>query len=196
MHFQPMMDALSSPLANTFNNGFYRKDAFFAVIFITDTAEQSRYISSQQMYDFLVQLKGDAKKVLSYAVIKTTWDLKNCPAEDDDPPTTKLENFLSMTVNAVNHSNVLSLCSTDYGSKLAEFSKDIATRSSGLVYLQRLPVVSTIKVTYGTQVIKNSVDDGWTYDPAQNAIRFSENVVWDPTQVNAEVGIEFQTFKP
>ncbi len=179
--FSPVIAALSPPLENNENVDFFRPGAFLAVIFITDAMEQSRY-TPNDLYQFLLQKKGDAQKVLGYGVIRKLAEQYTCTSGSETLDG-KLEEFLKLVVNGSSkQENILSLCATDYGVKLAEFAKDIVKRSSGTIKLSRLPDVKTIKVTYGTQVIPNNPIDGWVYVPSTNSILLNEGIIWDDSQ--------------
>lgn len=188
--FSPTVAALSPPLDIGVNQGFYRQDAFLAVIFITDAADQSRY-SPQDFLQFLNTKKGDPSKVLAYGVIRTLAEEKTCQSMEDLDD--KLETFLASVVNGdKTQKNILSLCSPDYGTKLADFARDIVRRSAGTVKLSRIPDPKTIKVTYGTQTIPNSATDGWVYQPSTNSILLAEGINWNYQGPNVGLSIDFQ----
>lgn len=188
--FSPVEAALSAPLNSTVNQGFYRQDAFLAVIFITDAKEQST-IRAQEFLQFLNNKKGDPNKVLSYGVIRTMAEEKSCQSTEDLDD--KLESFLSSVSNGdKSQKNILSLCAPDYGIKLAEFANDIVHRSSGTVKLSRIPDINTIKVTYGNQVIPNSLTKGWVYEPSTNSILLAEGIEWDYQGPGVGLSIDFQ----
>lgn len=188
--FDPVVDALSLPLINTHNQGFYRPDAFLAIIFLTDADDQGNF-QPQQFNQFLVGLKGDSSKVLGYGVIRTLATKNSCDGMED--VNGKLEEFLAIVSNGdKSQNNILSLCEQDYGLKLAEFAKDIVKRSAGVVKLNRVPNTKTIKVTYGKQVIPNALKTGWVYEPSTNSIHLGEEIPWDYTQGNVGLKIDFE----
>lgn len=190
MMFSPVIAALSPRLENFENLGFYRQDAFLAVIFVTDAEEQSSF-TPQSALNFLVQKKGDARKVLGYGVIRKLAEEDICKGQEslDD----KLETFLSIVVNGnASQDNVLSLCDPDWGLKLAEFAKDIVKRSSGSVKLKVLPKPSTIQVAYGTQEIPNDVMNGWTYRSSSNTIELGPNIIWTTQPAGTTLSINYE----
>jgi hypothetical protein len=190
MMFSPVMEALSPNLEQGPNKGFYRQDAYLAVIMITDAMDQSRF-SPQDFLNFLVQKKGDARKVLSYGVIRKKAEENVCDGQEslDD----KLESFLAIVVNGNrNQDNVLSLCSRNYGEKLAEFAKDIVTRSAGSVKLTALPSPATIRVAYGTQVIPNDLREGWTYRSSSNTLEFGSEIIWSAQPDGTTLSINYE----
>lgn len=184
--FTPVMAALAPALEAGYNKGFYRQDAFLAVIFITDANEQSR-VSPEEFLRFLTTKKSDPAKVLGYGVIRKLAEEKSCSGSEDLDE--KLETFLSKVVNGDDRqSNVLSLCDADYGPKLAAFARDIVKRTAGSVKLSRRPILRTLRVFYGTQEIPNDAKTGWVYVPSDNSISLSEGIEWDMTQ-GAGVGL-------
>lgn len=188
--FSPVIAALSPPLESTDNQGFYRQDAFLAVIFITDAMDQSDF-SPKEFLQFLNTKKGDSSRVLGYGVIRTLAEEKICIGMEDLD--SKLEDFLSAVSNGdKNQKNILSLCTADFGVKLAEFAKDIVRRSAGTVKLSRIPNPKTIKVTYGTQEIPNSVTTGWVYQPSTNSILLAEGIDWQYQGQNVGLSIDFE----
>jgi hypothetical protein len=190
MMFSPVMEALSPYLEAGHNKGFYRQDAYLAVIMITDAADQSK-VSSQDLLDFLVQKKGDARKVLSYGVIRKLAEERSCDGQESLD--TKLEVFLASVVNGShNQENVLSLCSENYGEKLAEFARDIVTRSAGSVKLTAIPNANTIRVAYGTQEIPNDLKAGWTFRASSNTLQFGKDIVWSEQPEGTTLSIDYE----
>ncbi|MNT72455.1 hypothetical protein D3C72_2110570 [compost metagenome] len=86
----------------------------------------------------------------------------------------------------------MSLCSNDWGEKLAEFAKDIVKRSAGSVKLTALPNERTISVMYGTQVIPNDLKTGWTYRSSSNTLEFGSNIVWSDQAPGTTLSINYE----
>lgn len=176
--FDPIALALSDPLLNGYNGGFYRKNAHLVVIILTDTDDQSSRHTASSIMSFLLNLKNnDKKKILSYAAYSPTSDW-NCPGEGYG--TRELDAFLGQTINA--GKNIVSLCDVDFGQKLVDFSKEIVDVVNKPIVLSRPPVISSIKVMYGTQEIPSHPETGWSFDPIQNAIVFGPNLQLDESQ--------------
>lgn len=183
--FDPLVTSFNANLtkAGAVNAGFLRKNAYLAVIFITDADDQSYTNSPVDTFDFLVNLKGAKRQVLSYGIVVPS-GVTGCPRDDGNTPPRKIEAFLSMSVNAggAPAKNVMNLCDPQYGQKLAGLSKDMIRNLNGVIKLNKAPVISSIKVFYGTQEIPPGIDDGWYYDPKENAVILGDNVVMDPKQ--------------
>ncbi len=187
--FDPVVMALTPPLINGNNAGFYRKNAFLVIIFVTDTEDQSVLYTPQSFMTFLTNLKGDKNKILSYAAY-VPQSTSGCSRDDWNEGI--LEEFLSLNVNA--GKNVVSLCDSDFGTKLVDFSKEIIQVINKPIILSRPPVVSTIKVMYGTQEIPSDPVVGWTFDPLKNAIVFGRDLKLDENQpAGTGIDITFDT---
>lgn len=165
--FEPVEKALSAGV----NPGFHRSDAFLAIIFITDTGP-SDSLTNNQLFSLLVNLKsGDSDKVLSYGAIIPPPNAKGCLADSEWVYIDKLINFINMTGGAF-----FDLCSADFGKELAKIGGDLADKLQFVVNLDKIPVVETIVVEYGTQIIPQDPIKGWTYDPNLVALRFGKEV--------------------
>jgi hypothetical protein len=182
--FTPVQAALTPPLVNGVNAGFYRPDSYLALVFLTDAEDQSN-LSSSDFYKFLLSLKkGDADKIITYGVhIPST--VTSCPRSGEPLPT-KLEEFFRIT-NATS----FGLCDADFGVKLAELGADLVRRVSSILYLSRPAQPHTIKVKFGSQVIPNDPDKGWIFDPGRNAILFGEEIELLPEPTGTEIEVDF-----
>lgn len=185
MMFDPVFLALSSPIVDVENFGFYRPDAYLVLIFITDTDDQSMRLSAGSFHQFLLGLKkNDKKKLIAYGVHIPTKDT-TCDRSGEELPF-RLEEFFRLT-----GAKTLGLCDPNYGEKLAALGDDMVGKIGRKLYLSRPPIVHTIKVTFGTQVIPNDSEKGWTFDASQNAVVFGRDIEWDNTQSQARVEVDF-----
>ena len=64
------------------------------------------------------------------------------------------------------------------------------------IVLKYIPIVDSITVTYGSQVIPFGYEDlGWTYNSEENKIIFGESVILDDSQPEGiKVKIQYNTF--
>ena len=182
--FTPVQAALTAPLLTGVNKGFYRPDAYLAIVFLPDADDQSR-VSAGVFHKFLLGLKGgDPDKIISYGVyIPST--VSNC-TRSGEPIPRKLEEFFKLTKGTT-----FGLCDADYGMKLAELGADLVRRVGSLLYLSRPAVPETIKVTFGSQTIPNHPDLGWIYDPTRNALIFGEQIELLPEPTGTEIEVDF-----
>lgn len=187
--FDPVYAALTEPNLSRYNKGFYRDGANLVVIFLTDAEDQSDNIDDpSKMYDFLKTLKsGDASRLYAYGAIVPTDDIDSCERDDGSMKPYKIEKFIKMMGGSY-----YSLCDDDFGTKLANIGTDVATRISRYIYLERRPVLETIRVAFGSQVIPPSSTDGWVFEPDYNAIRLSTGIVWTPQPAGTKIQVTYK----
>jgi hypothetical protein len=155
---------------------FVREKAHLGVIFVTDTVDQSVGISPEMAADSLRRLKGDDgsfskistygvlhKNTVSYALQKSQskeWSRRHCTANnrvDDDVVNNNgfktphnLESFLKLTGGQRTvGSNILNICSSNYGANLVQIAKDLFKKSvqRGEYDLNMIPA-GTVDVFY------------------------------------------------
>ncbi len=187
--FTPVRKALEGPIEQTYNKGFLRPDAFLAVIFLTDTDDQS-YMSAQDMRDFLVRLKGSPEKVLTYGVFKPVTN-SICYDRGGELPPVKLEDFLRL-MNGGKLTNELDICDSDFGTKLAAVGSELEQKIGKIMYLNQAPDPATIEVRFGKQILPNDIVKGWTYDPSRNALLFGPKVALKPEPPGTKLEVTFQ----
>lgn len=184
--FDPVVRALTDPLLSGYNSGFYRKEAYLVLIFITDTDDQSEGTHPLSFYEFIKDLKNDdTDRIITHAVIVPSDDTSNCRREGYYDKPVRIERFLE-----VSNGGFFSLCDENYGDKLADLSIEIVKRVQ-VMNLSRRPVYKTIRVTYGTQVIPNHTTLGWRYDPYRNALLFGDDVEWSEQPEGTRVQVTF-----
>lgn len=190
--FDPIIEALSPALETTLNKGFLRKKAFLAVIFITDAEDQSK-ANSRELYDFLLGLKGNKDEMLLGfgAIIPSGATGQGCERDDSSMPPVSIEAFLGQVSNR--GKNIFSLCAPDFGDKLAQIGFNLSKLVSKTIFLNRAPVINTLVVSFGTQIIPNEPRTGWTYDPKQNAIYLGDDSILDPNQPpDTKIRVDFE----
>lgn len=181
--FAPVQAALTAPIVNNENKGFYRDDAYLVLIFITDTDDQSTKLNAKQFYDFLVKLKsGDQDRVVSYAAYIPSTD-RDCDRSGENDPK-NLEEFFTLA-----NSKTFSLCD-NFGSKLAELARNLVDRVT-TIKLPRAPVEKTILVTYGSQIIPQDVRKGWSYNSHRNTLEFGNEIEWSEQPKGTGVDINY-----
>jgi hypothetical protein len=188
--FDPLYMALTAPLASTFNAGFLRNDSYLAIIFVTDTDDQSANFSSQEIYDFLINLKGSQDRLFVGAAFIPDSEIGVCPGETFEIGNTDRLPDLFQLTGAL----TFSLCDPDYGQKLAEIGRVIATRAQTM-YLRKVPKKGTIKVTVGTDEIPNHPKTGWTYNPVINGIEFGPDIDWETFPDNVFPQVDFEAIE-
>lgn len=187
--FDPVVKALTVPrVADPKTNlGFYRPGAHLAVIFITDTDDQSVRYSASSFYEFLLDLKkGSAEQVHTYAVIIPTGDLQ-CRRDTSETEPLIIERFMGLSDGLS-----FSLCDPLFGEKLAGIGRDLVKKVSREIKLTRLPDPKSIVVKYGTIVLPNDLYSGWVYDPVKNVLLLGESIDWSQMGDGARLEVTFQ----
>lgn len=196
--YDPLMAALDPEI--NLNPGFFRPEAFFVLIIITDTFDQSQEFSAFKTYDKLISLKAyDDQKVLGYGVISYA-DLFGDGCSQDGKAPMNLLDFMSFFINSENAeigggakmsvnpkvnpeyyklSNIFSLCDDKFGDKLANIGQDIRVRVSQEITLPVIPAIGSLRLKYGSQVVDQK---WWKYDFGANSIIIDPLVELDPNQ--------------
>lgn len=176
--------ALSASMLSGVNSGFYRQEALLAIMIVTDTDDQGS-LSGSQLYKNLVKLKGDPNLLTVYGVITAQSATNRC-ANEQQSPGNRISDFLVLAKGSK-----IDLCDPNYGKKLADVGKDIKSKAPQYVMLKQIPVVSTIRVTYGSQTIPNDADKGWVYDPNLNRLSFGRNLKLNDEPQGTELQVYF-----
>ncbi len=204
MFFDPLMYAIST--SQNLNPDFMRPEAFFALIIVSDSYDQSRETSGFKVLDTLVRQKAyDTDRVLGYAVLAYP-EYFGQPCNREEKPPENLFDFMLGFSNSSNTqigggvsapisnptvpqryqtlTNVFSLCDPQFGQKVADIGEDIRIRVSEKIPLPVRPVDGTIKLKYGKQVVDKK---WWKYDFSSNSIILNPLVELDETQVDAQL---------
>ena len=155
-----MKAALSPDLLTSLNKGFLRTDAVLVVIFMTDENDHSSGDSASYV-TFLNNLKPNFKYGARGWVANTIGVIDSdgaCKTGSQSPEVA--ERYLSLTKTSGGVAQ--DICASDLSSAL----KNIQTRIAQMVteyQLDREPIESTIVVTVDGVVLKNDLNNGWTY---------------------------------
>ena len=166
MPFAATYLALTEPNLSGANAGFYRPRADLAIIYLTDTEDQSEDVVKDASFlqQFLFSLKGgDSSKIHTYGAIVPS-NVYDCQRESYSLPV-RIENFFSLTGGIS-----FSLCDPNFGAKLALIGDNLVGKIAQTIRLSQIPIPSTIRVTYGTQIVPNDRRYGWVYNPAENSL--------------------------
>lgn len=146
--FSPVLAVMDEKHNLSKNKGFYDKEAYLAVVFLTDADDVTPSLSAEAFFQKLVDLKdGDASKVLIAAALPNPKDNRKSCGKDGKGP---IQAFPSLL--AISGGIRADLCSDDFGADLAAFGnllvQRVATQKLALNYT---PDVTTMKVNYGTE---------------------------------------------
>ena len=192
MFFEPLVASLESPLVDGVNKGFYRSEAFLAVVFITDAAIEGP-LSARATYDFLMQLKqNDKEKLAAYAAIIPPENPNNCATDNqwNERNLNRFIEFLNFFDNTGWGKTYFDLCSQTFGEDLARIGEDLENRIDLFIPLKEYPVVETLKVRYGHQDIPPDESVGWSYNAERVGILLGKGLVLDE-QPGAELIINY-----
>jgi hypothetical protein len=182
--FSPVPAAISSQLAQGSNAGFYRPDAYLALIFITDADDSSPNLSPEELYSTLLAAKGDRSKIMAMGAIVPI-EANTCARDPSGPPY-RITKFLTLVSG-----NILNLCSTDFGGDLAQIAVKMSEQvSRQVVRLPAVPDPTTIEVKFGSQVIPPDIKKGWAYDPRDQSIVIGSGAELKP-EPNAKISIRY-----
>lgn len=184
LSFEPVRAALTQPLKDVDNRGFYRPDSHLAIFFITDAEDQSNYDVNTYI-TFLTNLKyGQKEKIVTYGAL-VPQSSSGCPSDGGAP---------IRILELIKHFNGLefSLCDPEFGLKLAGLAEDLARRIGSIIPLNKIPALKTIEVRYGTQIIPEDPINGWQYNPSTISLELGPAFEFDPNQPEGtEIEIRF-----
>lgn len=193
MMFDPIYAALTRHL-NVANKDFYRPNATLVTIFVTDAEDQSDRMNAGSLKNFLLQMKNnDAKKIISLGVLVPS-SVNDCLRDDGTKPF-EIETFLSFFPLSNQTSNILSLCSKTYGSELSKMANTIVDQIGHVIYLNRAPIMSSLRVTYGQINLPSDYKKGWSFDAKRNAIILGEEIDWTVQPSGSRVKIFYDAAK-
>jgi len=189
MVFAPIMSALSPAFMGSVNAGFYRSEAHLAIVVISDAEDQTERVTPAETWQFLLGLKGRPERILSFGVIVPSIDTRGCERDDSSKRPFRIEEFLKLSGQGL--PNVYNLCDPQFGDNLVKMA-DLLVKSVGnIIYLSRAPILETVRVSYGSQIIPPHPDKGWTYDPYKNAILLGEKIEWSPQPSGTKVRVTY-----
>lgn len=161
--------ALTEPLLNGVNKGFYRDDAVISTIVISDERDWSRDPTRNEFQNWYNSLKAEDDQTWFSAIVGPDGGCssRNGNAEEGTDYLRLVEGIGGIAY---------SICEPDWSSVLEE----LGMQAAGLkreFFLSLVPVESTIKVTVETDGDEKKKDkDEWSYDPARNSITFDSFV--------------------
>ncbi len=187
--YAPIFLALGPNLAKSTNAGFLRENALLVIFIITDTNDLgfssygSKMIDGPGLWSELVKLKGGEENILIYGVLNDKTETR-CDAYGEDP--VNLREFLVLS-KGIRYD----LCDPNFGARLAEASLVVQSRIPRTILLRQVPLENTIVVTYGSQIIPNDFDKGWTYNPAKNSLELGRNLELKEEVKDTQIKVTF-----
>lgn len=160
------------PIAQALKNypNFLRRDAFLAIILVSDADEQSHSMTTTDFVDLLKTAKGDLNKILFYGFLSP---IQWCSSDDYphfDWQGSKFEQLLT-TIKG----DAFKLCDPQFGKNLATLGRDLARLATvSRIYLNERPVVSSLRVLYNDRDIPGGVKGYWSYNFNSNAVELND----------------------
>ncbi|MCB0368015.1 MAG: hypothetical protein KDD45_00905 [Bdellovibrionales bacterium] len=179
--FSPVLAVTDVQRNKSINQGFYQKDAYLAVIFLTDADDVTPGLSGEDFYQQLVDLKqGDRSKVIIAAALPNIDKLSDSCKVDGRGPIQSFPALLSISGGIW-----ANLCSDNFGQQLAQIGTELVQRvATQKLQLKYTPDITTLTVCYtnlddckGTeenpylQVLHRPQD--YTFNPETNEILIS-----------------------
>ncbi|MCY4643131.1 MAG: hypothetical protein OXB88_00780 [Bacteriovoracales bacterium] len=192
--FEAVRAALSSPMVEGHNRGFYREEASLVVIFLAERDGTQEELTVEDFRHFLISLKDrSVEKVALYGAIVEKNDPLNCLGEGE-ATTEEIEKAISSFSGLS-----FNLCTPSFREELAKIGRDL-NRRFGKVFipLDHVPATGTITVEYqGRLLSQDSTEEGWTYDPNRKGIRLKEDIpLQDRGRGDGTLTVRFFPSKP
>ena len=187
------IDRMITPIGTDYTH-FFRPDAHLVVIMVTDEEEQSAQRINSTKYEALTfynavrGIKDNTRVVRFYGAFDFQ-DMQDCTNY------VKYKGSPLEKIIVESGGIAMSACVDDFGTRLAEISKDI-TSILGLpsLLLKKRPVIESIKVIYKDQELPGgaSEDQGvWYYDRYYNTINFYNLEFAKGSLKDAMIKVEF-----
>lgn len=194
--FEAVKLALSEPNMSGPNKGFLRPNAALALVFLTDAEDQSQ-ASANDFRNFLGSVKRDLSKVTAFSWIVPTNNQIRCDRDDINVTPVKIEDLTKSLGGEIYNVCELGAASVqDFAQKLSQFALDntpgLPVADFSEIPLTVQPVVSSIEVRYGTQLlIAGDLNSGWIYDATKNAVVLGNKVIWSQQPVGTKLVVSF-----
>ncbi len=193
--FSPVLKIISDAnLNNTVNGGFYEKNAYLVVIFLTDADDVTPGETAYSFYQKLLAAKdGKSDKILIAAALPSAKkDSAGCRLDGSGPQFKFPELMLTAQGTRAD------LCSNSFGEDLAELGDRLVEQvGSQRIKLPFIPDANSIEVSYGA---KNSSEaerqvipkdrNGWSYNIDNQEIVLSSELNVKRVQ-NGEIFIKY-----
>ena len=168
-----------------FHSKFFSPEGFLIIIFVSDTVG-GELISAYETVEnedkvnkeFILRGRGQLQKIINRKK-KDNIKIYAIVPEKDDTCGEGLEyNWAPVHVQSLaleTKGKVFSICEKDWGKKLNIISNDlIQFVRQKEIFLDEVPLLSTIEVYFNNKKIPQSIKRGWYYDPEKVAIYISD----------------------
>jgi len=191
--FTPLMQAIDVRNLDGENKGFFRPKAYLVIILITDAEDQSDIQANYTFRNLIMFKNNESKKLLGYGAIVPS-GVTGCPRDGGEEPK-KIELFLGLVRNGIKHDNIFSLCTPDFGDRLAGIAKDIIRNVDLVLRLDRRPDINSIHVMFGKTEIPKDSQKGWMFDASENAVVLGPEVDLTSQPPGTKLEVHYEIIK-
>ncbi len=183
--FAAVQAALSEPLLSGVNTGFLRDGAGLAIFVLTDADDQSQ-MKVPDFVAFLRNLKSKAPVTMHAAYMPSN---DPAAARSGEPLPLRIEETLTAFGTMADS---VSLMDPLFASKLKSIGEGYEIAGLRVVQLKIAPVVSTMKLTYGTETFDaGDLSYGWTYNSKKMEVLLGEQIDWLSQPVGTPLVIKY-----
>ena len=170
---QSFFDAVSRVLTSddTIENEFYREDADLLLVFIGED-DQSDSIDVESLGQKILELKKYQKNRVN---VLSIYPIFNKCTSSDDLSVRRVKEFAG-TFNG----HVLHLCAPIFD-KLLQVAQ-VTYQNVASISLTRIPLLETVALCHGSNMISQDAFQGWLYLPQSNRIALAWDVNLSPPQ--------------
>ena len=154
---------------------FYREDAHLFVIFIGHR-DQSQSFNVASLTDRLLTLKKNNKSKVNVLSLQT-------PDEEECTPEFRLEQINELV--EMFDGSMLSICDPQSITLLTAVQNSVY-RNVARIALKKIPILESMNVCYGSQLIPFDGVQGWSYLPYSNMITFAKDLFLEPAENSSD----------
>lgn len=183
--FAMLLQAITPEMRATTNQGFFRSGANLKVVLYTDAEDQSAEMPDQVLTSLRL-LQTEMNPFGSIAVDAFIADSANqCPQDDVNVEPRKIHELIKKA-----RGRSFPICGTDVGVSLSKICDPGTTAIE--IPLPLVPDLTTLKVTYGSQVIPpESAHKGWVVDSRRQSLIVGSQVPWTMQPEGTRLKVRF-----
>ncbi len=186
MYFEPLIAALSEPLASTHNAGFRRADAHLAVVMLSDAEDQSA-VSVDEFVMKMSLFSTAGISMYGFVVPSSLSIPQTSQCIQDQGKPLKVEEAVTRLKG-----ELYNICESDFGKNLSSIGSKLATKIDRVINLPNSPQLNTMVVTYGATSLQfGDARLGWTYDSIENTVVIGDKVDFSTQPSGTEIRVRY-----
>lgn len=179
--FDPVVATLENDKSS--NTPFLRKDAHLAVIFLTDTDDQSEIVKSATQFYFKLQsLKSQSWQIHLHGAIPLDYVEPWNDGERTYP--VRLKQAINLTQGMMFDIN-----SKEYGAHLSSLAELSKRQALSKIFIPLAAKSSSIEVQYDGEVLAN---DKWNFSRENGCVSIDNSIVTDAMVRNAALQVSYE----